>query len=60
MKKYIVHIIGYVMIFVIIIGLNIKVWNMTRAEAATDPVIYIGPGAVIIISLALTWLDKRR
>ncbi len=60
MKKYIVHIIGYVMIFVIIIGLNIKTWNMTRAESATDPVLYIGAGAIIIIYLALTWLDKRR
>ncbi len=65
MKSIIVHIIGYIIMTAIIIGLNIRAWNMTWTKkrmsfpAAIDPANYIEAVSVCLISLALTWLDKR-
>jgi len=54
------YIIGSILTIIIIIALNIRVWDKTKKEIFVDPYYWIGILCVFIICLLMTLFDKRK
>ena len=52
-------IIGYAVMLVIIIVLNVRAWNMTRAETFVDPINWIGAAIVVLIGGFMLWKERN-
>jgi len=52
------QIISYVSILGIVIFLNVRAWNMTRAELFVDPINWGGAAIVVVIAILLSWKKK--
>ena len=57
MVKYIVILIP---ILSLIIGLNVRAWNKTRAESFVDPINWLGALIVVILYFILLWWEKKK
>jgi hypothetical protein len=54
------YIIGSILTLIIIIALNIRVWDKTKKEIFADPYYWICIVCIFIICLLMTLFDKRK